>query len=76
MRRITRKNVKPVHISVHPDFFDRLETERKNMEKTQKRNFTRIELTEALAKTRIDFPTIGRDVFNATKKAKQKRRRN
>ena len=76
MRRLIRRNAKPVHISVHPDFFDRLEKERKTLEKKNNRNFTNMELTEVLAKSKVNFPKVGREVFNATKKTKQKRRRN
>ena len=76
MRRIIRKKAKPVHIQVHPDFFEKLETERRCLEKKNRRNFTQMELTEVLAKSRVNFPNIGRSVFDATKKVKQKRRRN
>lgn len=72
MRRSIKKKVKPVHISVHPDFFARLENERRFLENKTKKNFTQIQLTEALAKTKINFPSLGRDVFNATKKTRKK----
>lgn len=75
MRRLIRKNVKPVHIRVHPDFFEKLERERKTMEQSKRRNFTTIELTEALAKSKVNFPKT-KGVFNAIKKTKKKGRRN
>jgi len=76
MRRIIRKSAQPVHMRVHPDFFEQLEKQRRNMERKSKRNFTQIELTEALSKTQIKFPNVGRNVLSAIKKTKQKRRRN
>ena len=67
MRRLSRGKVKPVHISVHPNFFEKLQSERKSMEKSMKRNFTNLEFTEGLELLKVNF---GRDMKNATKKIK------
>jgi hypothetical protein len=64
--------VKGVTIKVHPAFFNKLENERKRIEKRSGVSLSQVKLTEALSQFKINFPTVGRDLHNATKKTKQK----
>ena len=63
--------IKPVHIKVHPDFFNRMEDIRKAFEKNDGLSLSQIGLTKMLSKATIKLPT-GRSINDK----KQKRRRN
>jgi hypothetical protein len=72
MRRLFSKSVKPVHIFVHPDFYNRLELEKKKYEKESSKSISKMEFSEILSKSRINFPRVGEMLHEKTK---QKRRR-
>lgn len=72
MRRIYDKKLKPVHILVHPDFYNKMELERKKLERKRRTNLTNFEFTKTLAMSRIELPTLG-EVFNGNKKPQRRR---
>lgn len=70
------RKVRGITIKVHPNFYKKLERERIKIREKSGVSLTQVKLTEALSQFKINFPTVGRDIHNATKKTKQKSRRN